>query len=109
MGSPSRTCTFAAVAAAESRRDKVAFENFGIATLFGSDFCSVPFLEALRSSDTLGRCIDVFDGAFGIAGAETLTGLFATIALGATSPEVDATPVRGSSPRVGSEDPRDVV
>jgi len=81
IGSPSPTCTFAAVAAAESRRDKVAFENLGIATLFDSDFCSVPFLEALRSSDTLGRCPDVLDGAFGIAGAEALTGLVVTIAL----------------------------
>src|ERR1700730_1252877 len=106
MASPARTGMFAAVEATESSRDIVAVESFGIAMFLDSDFCSAPFLEVLRSSATGGRCADVLDGAFGIAGAETLTGLFVAVALGRTSVEVVAI-AAGRSPRVGSCDPRD--
>src|ERR1700674_1690971 len=99
MGSPALTGMFAAVAATESRRDIVAVESFGIAIFLDSDCCSVPFLEALRSSATRGRCADVFDGAFGIAGADTLTGLFVTFALDTIGAEVVATALPGRSPR----------
>src|SRR5712664_3509076 len=109
MGSPALTGMFAAVAATESRRDSVAVESFGITTFLDSDCCSVPFLEALRSSAMRGRCADAFDGAFGIAGADTLTGLFVTVALGTTSAGVFATAVPERFPRVGSGAARDVV
>src|SRR6202521_905871 len=100
IGSPALTGMLAAVAATESRRDIAAVESFGIAMLLDSDFCSVPLLEVLRSSATRGRCPDVLDGAFGIAGAELLAGLLVTVALGTTDAEVVATTVGGRSPRV---------
>src|ERR1700675_644633 len=109
MGSPVLTGMFAAVEAAESRRDIVAVESFGIAIFLDSDCCSVPFLEVLCSSATRGRCADVLDGALGIAGADTLTGLFVTFALGTTAEVVAATSLPERFPRVGSCAPGDVV
>src|SRR4029077_3322087 len=107
-GSPTLPAVFAAVAATLSRPDNVAVESFGIAILLGSDFCSVPFLELLRSSATRGRWVDVLDGSLGIAGAETLTGLFAAITLGTADAAVVDT-VAGRFAPVGRDVPRDVV
>src|SRR6266852_4020287 len=107
MGSSALIAVFAAVAATESRPDNVAVESFGIAIFLVSDFCSVPFFEVVRSSATRGP--DVLDGAFGIAGAETLTGLFDTATPGTTGADVAATAAAGRFPRVGGGDPADVV
>src|ERR1700730_4962008 len=109
MGSPARTDVFAAVEATESRRDIVAFEILGIAMFRDSDFCSVPFLEALRSSARRGRCADVVDGVLEIAGADTPGGLFVLVPLGTTGADVVATTVTGRSPPVGTGEARDVV
>ena len=106
MGSPTLTAVFAAVAATESRPDNVAVESFGIAIFLGSDL-SVPFFELLRSSATRGRCADVLDGSFGIAGAETLTGLFVAIALGTADAEVVETLFAGRFALAGRDPPRD--
>src|ERR1700724_3165721 len=109
IGSPTRTAVFAAVGATESKPDNVAVESFGIAMFRGSVFCPVPFFELLCASATRWRCADVIDASFGIAGAETLTGLFVKVALEATGVDAVETVGPGRCPRLGSDDPSSVV